>query len=183
MIFAGIMAFVVLVILATSLCIYKKNIDKKEVKERLLCEDKVGGFAVATTFIPFFVFLFVSIICGVSVDCEWQKDSSQTIYSVTNHTGIEGHFVLGTGSINTEMYYFYFEEGELGLRIGKLKASETEIIESDSEYTIPEIVTYKLVPKKNDWFFGLGNERLFPKYKKVLSLPKGSIKVKYEIEL
>ena len=71
------------------------------------------------------------------------------IMSISRGSSVEGHFVLGTGAIEETNYYFYYYETDKGIKLGKIPADKTYIIETDkfvpSIYEITEantILTY-----------------------------------------
>lgn len=104
------------------------------------------------------------------------------IYSIGNEVGIEGHFVLGSGSIESEMYYFYYVGGQNGgIIIDKVKAENVEIIEQDIEnaYIISGYMDYV----NPNYFWTEGNSHCFAtEYTRIL-VPRGTIKYSYNIQL
>ena len=144
--------------------------------ERPLVSGLSGFLAVVSAFIIFF-----SVTANLPQ--EYKKVETKYIYSIVNERDVEGHFVLGCGSVNTEAYYYYFEDGEMGLKMSKIKAESVEIFETDSESTMPAIERYKIVNSKPDWFLGLGEDVPFAKEKLLIVLPKGSVKQRIEISL
>ena len=56
-------------------------------------------------------------------------DEQTEIFSIGNEVGVEGSFVLGSGHIESEMYYFYYVKGESGgIVINKVKADFENLI-------------------------------------------------------
>ena len=68
------------------------------------------------------------------------------IMSISRGSSVEGHFALGSGTIEEESYYFYYYETERGIKLGKVPADNTYIIETDefvpSIYEVKEANTF-----------------------------------------
>lgn len=91
----------------------------------------------------------VSTIVGICSYPEYQTPSSThvvDIMSISRGSSVEGHFALGSGTIEEESYYFYYYETEKGIKLGKVPADNTYIIETDkfvpSIYEIKEANTF-----------------------------------------
>ena len=130
-----------------------------------------------------FAIILTMFISSSSLPTVWVKEASKEIYSVGNGSEINGHFVLGSGVINEKMYYYYYEDGEMGIKISKIESSKVEIIEYDNDSYVPQLITYKEKNKKNDIFFGFGTDRPFAKSKYILFVPQGTIKIQWNISL
>lgn len=96
-----------------------------------------GGFALALT------------IVGIGYYPVYQTPSSThivDIMSISRGSSVEGHFALGSGTIEEESYYFYYYETEKGIKLDKVPADNTYIIETDefvpSIYEIKEANTF-----------------------------------------
>lgn len=151
-------------------------IDKKVI-ENMLCER-----AILSVMLPFFVAAIAFGISTTNLKHDWEKQSETYIYSIYTDRDVEGHFVLGCGSIDTVPYYYYYEDGEVGLKLSKLKAEKVEILETDSETTVPAIVKYVMVNHNSDWFFGVGKTVPCAKTRTIIVLPKGSIQRQVDIK-
>lgn len=95
----------------------------------------------------YFLFIHLKLIEGIS--------SEYKIYSVNREKDIHGSFVLGCGSIDTVNYYYFYQDGDFGKKIGKVEVNSLEIIETnDYEPSIKEIMiegntrTFMFVPSK-----------------------------------
>ena len=127
-----------------------------------------------------------AMICGMSqcyLETSMQEVGNVEIYSLNNDTQISGHFVFGSGTISEEMYYYYYVKGDYGYKIEKLEAKNVEIIEREDEELIANIITYKkMLIKENNWV-AFGKEIFEQTYKIVMYVPKGSVKITYNVSL
>lgn len=83
-------------------------------------------------------------ITGICHYPEYQTPSSThivDIMSINRGSSVEGHFSLGSGTIEETSYYFYYYETDRGIKLGKVEADDTYIIET-SEF-IPSIYEVK----------------------------------------
>ena len=55
------------------------------------------------------------------------------IVSIERDSSVSGSFFLGSGHIDSKMYYFFYHETDKGYKLDKLEHDETYIIETDSE--------------------------------------------------
>lgn len=60
------------------------------------------------------------------------------LYSLKNVDNTEGSFVLGSGSIETVEYYYYFYQGQYGYVRGSVPVRSTSIVETNDRQ--PELV-------------------------------------------
>ena len=135
--------------------------------------------------------LCVSIICAFSIDgmvqfyleTSMQETNRIEIYSIGNNVGVEGHFVLGGGYVESEMYYFYYDKGDYGYKINKLKAKDVEIVERDDEEFVGNIIIYEELLVKDNWWFAFGNKTFNNNSKVIIEVPKGTIQISYNIGL
>lgn len=76
------------------------------------------------------------------------------IYSLNTFNSIQGHFILGAGSINNYVSYYYYieEDGMYALR--SVDAKKVKICQTNDVF--PKIVVYGYVLKEPNVFFGLG---------------------------
>ena len=104
------------------------------------------------------------------------------MYGLNDRFGIEGHFILGSGTIEEESYIYYYEKGEFGgYKINKVKSNGVEIIEREDSEPVAYLKTYKYRVKEN-WFFGLGTISDKDEVK-ILYVPKGTVQVDFNIDL
>ena len=81
----------------------------------------------------FVVVLILSFIISVATTCESHKYSTEAlIASVRGEVGVEGHFSIFSGSVDSNWYYFYMLDLSGGrYQMGKCLANATTIQESD----------------------------------------------------
>lgn len=142
------------------------------------------GYIVAGIFFGLLTSV-ISVVCWVESN-EPTMDINNPIscvecYGVNDVVGVEGHFALGSGSVESEMYLFYYVKGEFGgYKIAKTEADNVEIIEREDSEPIAYLKTYEQKVEYN-LFFGIGD--LGADDKKMLFVPKGTIKVNFNIDL
>ena len=109
-------------------------------------EDASIGMTISSIF---GVVVLVLTIVGICHYPEYQAPSSThivDIMSISRGSSVEGHFTLGSGTIEEESYYFYYYETEKGIKLGKIPADNTYIVETDkfvpSIYEVKEANTF-----------------------------------------
>lgn len=118
----------------------------------------------------------------------FNKKVERNIYSLKSNSQISGRFVLGTGKIQEQDYYFFFSKDKNfgGFVKEKILAEETLLVEKD---TVPFIVENLLVKKEirkrifnsdvityDTLSYGFLYEVPSSiKYKYILTIPKGTI--------
>lgn len=118
-------------------------------------EDRWGSFeeddaSMGMTMSGFFgIFVLALTIIGICHYPMYQTPSKThivDIMSISRGSSVEGHFALGSGTIEEESYYFYYYETEKGIKLGKVPADNTYIIETNefvpSIYEIKEANTF-----------------------------------------
>lgn len=101
-------------------------------------------------------------------------------YGVNDVVGVDGHFALGSGSVESEIYIFYYVKGEFGgYKISKTEANDVEVIEREDDEPIAYLKTYEQKSKFN-LFFSIGS---IVEHKQIIFVPKGTIKVNFNIDL
>ena len=97
----------------------------------------------------FGIFSLALTIVGICHYPEYQTPSSThivDIMSISRGSSVEGHFALGSGTVEEKSYYFYYYETEKGIKLGKVPADNTYIVETDkfvpSIYEIKEANTF-----------------------------------------
>ena len=136
----------IIFLLLLSVFIYnliKYNKAKKDGSERWTCDedDAEVGMTMAGIFGAFALALTIVGICHYP---EYQTPSSThivDIMSINRGSSVEGHFSLGSGTIEETSYYFYYYETDRGIKLGKVEADDTYIVET-SEF-IPSIYEVK----------------------------------------
>lgn len=115
------------------------------------------------------IMCFVAVIIGFSVGVFFTVKEYKTsyeeleynIYSLDRGIEIEGHFTLGTGSINTNIAYYFYIETYRGFELKSIANSDTKIYLVETEERDPCIVTKK-------------ESNSFEKYK-IIYVPIGTI--------
>ena len=109
-------------------------------------EDASLGMTMSSIF---GVFALVLTIVGICHYPMYQTPSSThivDIMSISRGSSVEGHFALGSGTIEEESYYFYYYETEKGIKLGKVPADNTYIVETNefipSIYEVKEANTF-----------------------------------------
>lgn len=109
-------------------------------------EDASLGMTMSSIF---GVFVLALTITGLCLYPEYQTPSSThivDIMSISRGSSVEGHFALGSGTIEEESYYFYYYETEKGIKLGKVPADNTYIVETNefvpSIYEVKEANTF-----------------------------------------
>ena len=121
----------------------------KASKERWSSYDEDDASIGMTMSSIFGIFSLALTIVGICHYPEYQTPSSThivDIMSISRGSSVEGHFTLGSGTIEEKSYYFYYYETEKGIKLGKVPADNTYIIETDkfvpSIYEIKEANTF-----------------------------------------
>jgi len=118
----------------------------------------------------FALIIFLTVLGG----CVWYGASStmvtetHQIYSIGDSLGVEGSFVLGTGSINSvPVYLFYQDAGNGGYKLGHVEATHSVIYEDAPAHTGYITATYPSCESPNGWD---------------IHVPKGTIKREYNLD-
>ena len=121
----------------------------KASKDRWSSYDEEDASLGMTMSSIFGVFALVLTIVGICHYPMYQTPSSThivDIMSISRGSSVEGHFALGSGTIEEQSYYFYYYETEKGIKLGKVPADNTYIIETDefvpSIYEVKEANTF-----------------------------------------
>jgi hypothetical protein len=108
----------------------------------------------------------------------YHKYNKREIYALQDNINTNGSFFLGSGKIDGEMYYYYYEKlTNGGFKSHKIQSSSVIVFE-DQDSTAYIINTYKRLPKDHsayNWTFRMpGTE---------IHVPKGSIVHDYNLDL
>jgi len=104
-------------------------------------EDASIGMTMSGVFGAFVLALTIVGICHYPEYQTPSKNHIVDIMSISRGSSVEGHFVLGSGTIEETSYYFYYYETDKGIKLGKVEADDTYIVET-SEF-IPSIYEVK----------------------------------------
>jgi len=104
------------------------------------------------------------------------------IISVRDSKIVSGNFVLGSGSVKGEEYYFYFEKiGKNKYKRGQIKTLSTILIENDN--VKPKIRRVYIVSNRKWKKILVGDYKINPIQKTCeLIVPKGTIIQRFEVQ-
>lgn len=100
-----------------------------------------GGFSFFTLLAGFLTGAFIAIIVLVFSSgifpSELQLHQESSILSIKHENSIEGTFFLGSGSIDSETYYFYLQQREDGgIKYSKINTSDAILYETEDNFRI-----------------------------------------------
>lgn len=109
-------------------------------------EDASIGMGISSIFGTIVLILTIIGICHYPGYQMSSRTHIVDIMSISRGSSVEGHFALGSGTIEETSYYFYYYETDKGIKLGKVEADDTYIIETDdfvpSIYEIKEANTF-----------------------------------------
>lgn len=116
-------------------------------------------------------FIGLVVILGYSEFADYKEFEKRDVYinSINRGSEMNGNFFLGSGSIDTKQYYFYYYKSTYGYKLSKIEAYNTYIVETNDMK--PQIVkTYK---DYDDGFISLkdGNVSI----RNIIYVPKNTI--------
>lgn len=139
--------------------------------------DSFFGYVFFGFFIIFFAFFAALIGTGLAflVGCifpkKWQESGMVKLIAVRDINGVKGSFVLGTGSIESKQYYFFYKEQGGGFVPGKVEVFDNVVIyEEQREDGILKSFSREF-SNPIFWLFGIPNSERYEFF-----IPKGSIK-------
>ena len=99
--------------------------EPKEIVDKTSFEQEMSmfWFVVCMMIIPIFTIFGIAPLVQSTQEKEFVEQKRTAIYSIKTETGMYGSFCLGYGQIQTEMYYFYYTQGDFGYKIEKIKAN------------------------------------------------------------
>lgn len=105
-----------------------------------------GTWAFYAGILGLFGGVFLAFLIGISAPSEWVMVETAKLASSRDTDGVSGQFFLGSGSIGTTQYYFFYKEVELGYRPGKVAAEGDNILIIEKERRDGELAVYKYRP-------------------------------------
>src|SRR3990167_4853279 len=72
--------------------------------------------------------LAFALLVGLAVPKHWTAGEVIKLVSLRSSDGINGNFFLGTGSIGTTQYYFYYKEAGRGYQPGKVEVADNVMV-------------------------------------------------------
>ena len=127
---------------------------------------------VVFTAIAFGVGLGFASLIGLAVPKHWTGPETTKLVSLRDSDGISGHFFLGTGSIGTTQYYFFYKEAGQGYQPGKVTVTgNVMVFEEKRQGGELKAYTYQFVNPSLGW---IAMDWQSQKYEFVI--PDGSLK-------
>lgn len=129
-----------------------------------------------------FSFILTGIIWGIgysNLDIEEKITSQYDLVSLDTNEDVNGNltiFFVGSGYISEDLYYHFFYNTSRGIKYEKIRAEQCYIIETNDK---PKFVKYGMYPSDpTDFFYDEDEVR---SGRKVLYIPKGTIKTNYKV--
>ena len=91
-----------------------------------------------------------------------------------------GSFALGSGTIDSNPYYYFFVKTGNGVQLGKVNALKTRLVEEDG---VPRVICYESKCKSKLMHILLFANDLVKDHRYALYVPKGTIITDYNIDL
>ena len=104
---------------------------------------------------------------------------SHKIVALKDTKESKGSFILGSGYIDEELYYYYFEETSEGLKKRKLRASDCYIKYDDN----PRVIEYTHTGYKKAYHYIYATPEVIHVTYYVIYVPKGSITNEFKVDL
>jgi hypothetical protein len=136
----------------------------------------VASILFATMLVCILFTLSTSIISNTNL-CEYKIKEMVKIVAISDGSNSSGQFFLGSGSIKTTQYYFFYKLNEDGsYSQDKLPVEDCKIFEDSTVQ--PCIVKYCLTPKTQTWILWASP---IPKYK--IYVPNKTIMIDFKLDL
>ena len=136
--------------------------------------------SVLASIIGFIVLMFINVGIGnLFFESEYVYTKYVPIVSMNDRFNTEGHFTLGSGTIENKSYYYYYYKGEDGIYQSKIASKNVPIVE-DSECIRPRIEIWEerwIVEPNNHWLVRTGNK------KRKIIVPSNSVVKQYRFDL
>jgi hypothetical protein len=112
-----------------------------------------------------------ALITGNFLEKTWEQTEQIELLSLRNNDGVSGHFFLGSGSIQSEQYYFFHKKSGDGYQPGRVKADDNVLVhESEGQGGMAKVYTRKFVNKRHEWYAAC-----WPSEKYEFFIPNGSL--------
>lgn len=121
--------------------------------------------------------LIVGCIMSTDANTQYVIKSSRPLVALKDNSTLSGRFFLGSGSIDSEQYYYYAAEDALGIKVDKVKTSECYIQYVESEYRI-DLYTPVFKERWRNWFAMQMKDEYC-----IVYIPSGSITEEFSIDL
>ena len=174
-----------ILLLSLALCVWLVFIDGT------IAETVIGKIVAGFLLFPLLVALafFVSVLAAgifslptLAMKTEIIQEEPVLIYSIKDNAGVSGNFVLGSGSVKSELLYYFVIETEYGKKIDSVKANNSYIVESDEIY--PRIVKETTRLKSAIWSkVLLDMNNIFAEGKYIITVPTNTVTEEFIIDL
>ena len=153
---------------------------------RPLYEDSFGflEYLLSTMFLAMLAIaglvagIAVALIVGAAVPKHWTEGETIKLVSLRSGDSVSGSFFLGTGSIGTTQYYFYYKEAGRGYQPGRVEvADNVTIFEEKRQAGELKVYTSKFVNPSLEWV-ALNVEH----HKYEFIIPEGSLKKNFVLQ-
>lgn len=149
------MILALLVNIALGIAVFRSMVADSHSSEKGAC---LGATVVVLLSFNLFLFMIGGLILeGTSAGLSYEDRSYEiNIYSLRSEEQVSGSFVIGSGTIDSREYYYFFRDhGDNAFIRGKVRASSTPIIEDDHQD--PHLLQERrVVSSFNPWFVGPG---------------------------
>lgn len=148
-------------------------------KEYTMFEATFSGIMVAIM-----LYFIIALPMSIRLETEVIETKKVSIYSIKNETSIYGHFCIGTGTIESKIYYYYYTKNESGYILSKIDAEQVYIEECEDLENIGYVCTYGKQLSQEDWLFNFGRFSLFGYDEKttIIKVPKGTMQIEFKID-
>jgi hypothetical protein len=138
--------------------------------------DESEDAALGVGIISLIAAMVVLIYFGCNVPQHWELIEESELVALQDNITTQGSFFLGSGSVDGELKYFFYEKSGQGFKSRSVHSDGVILVESDE-------ARYQEWLKKDDkwwyWVFVLsGSEQ-----KKIIKIPKGTILSNYNLDL
>jgi len=119
-----------------------------------------------------------SSLMGLAVSKHWTESETTQLVSLRNSDSISGNFFIGTGSIGTTQYYFFYKEAGQGYQPGKVAIKDNVVVfEEKRQNGELKVYTYQFVNPSLGW---IAMDCQNQKYEFII--PEGSLKKNFVLQ-
>jgi len=115
-----------------------------------------------------------ALIFGIPFEKQWVETEQVKLLSLRSADGVKGNFFLGSGSIGTKQYYFFYKEKGVGYQPGKVEANGNVIVYEEEGRHDGLIKTYKKEFTSTFWVSLIA--QTWPSERYDFFIPVGSLK-------
>lgn len=141
----------------------------------------VCAIALLISFASILIFTFLSFILPYKY--ETKVVSVKPIYSVEDVNSINGKFVIGTGSVDQDIVYYYYVQEKEGFKLEHINSNDAYVVESDRK---PAIETIEKDPVYTKHWIGeiVGLPPMQPSvtYYRLI-VPKNTVKKVFDLQI